>query len=215
MCHHEGVIGLKRLTRSFFEQDTLTVAKELLGTYIVKEINGKVCVGKIVETEAYTGINDKASHAYGNRRTNRTEVMYGKAGCAYIYLIYGMYHLLNIVTNKENEPECVLIRAIEPIKGIEEMMKARFKQPMNVLSPSKQKQLSNGPGKLCQALSITKEMSGYDLCAVHQTFFYLLDKKEQLDYIQTTRINIDYAEEAKNYLYRFYEKDNPFVSVKT
>lgn len=204
---------MQRLQRSFFERDTVSVAKDLIGTYIVRQVEDTIRIGKIVETEAYTGIDDKASHAYGNKRTSRTEVMYGKAGHAYVYLIYGMYDLLNIVTKTENEPEAVLIRAVEPIKGVEEMANARFQSPFHVLPPTKQKQLTNGPGKLCQALSITRDWNGFDLCNPEQHSFYLLPKTEPVTFTTAKRINIDYAEEAKHYLYRFYETNNPYVSV--
>lgn len=208
----ERRIGVK-LQREFYSRDTITVAKELLGKILVHNYNGKLLKGKIVETEAYLGINDKAAHSYGGRKTKRVETMYGPPGIAYVYFIYGMYYCLNIVTQKEGIPEAVLIRAVEPIENIDIMAINRFKKAYNELSEYQKKNLTNGPGKLCMAFDITKEKhNGMDLCG---NKLYLEEgKRENFNIIETTRIGIDYAEEAKDFPYRFYIEGNPYVSVK-
>lgn len=192
-----------KIKRSFYNRDTLVVSEELLGKTLVHVTEEGVTKGKIVEVEAYIGPNDKAAHSYGNRNSSRTKIQYGEGGYAYVYLIYGMYNCMNIVTNKEDMPEAVLIRAVEPLEGIE-LMKKRRKMD-NI------KKLCNGPGKLCQAMGITKENYGDDLCG---ELLYLEDgiivPKKQI--LKTKRINIDYAEEAKDYLWRFSIKGNSYVS---
>lgn len=201
-----------KLTRDFYRRDTVTVAKELLGKVLVHDINGNLLKGKIVETEAYLGFEDKAAHSYGGKRTKRVEVMYGQPGIAYVYLIYGMYYCFNIITKEEGVPEGVLIRAVEPIENINQMAINRFNKPYDELTNYQKRNLTNGPGKLCLALVIDKRLNGIDLCGDR---LYLEDDEEKnLDIVQTTRINIDYAEEAKYFPYRFYIKDNPYVSVK-
>ncbi len=168
--------------------------------HVTKEGTAK---GKIVEVEAYNGLCDKAAHSYKNLRSKRTEIQFGQGGYAYVYLIYGMYHCMNIVTNRENLPEVLLLRALEPFEGID-LRKARRKT-------DKIKNLCSGPGKLCQAMGITKDNYGEDLCG---DSFYLEDtpalKPEEID--RTKRINIDYAQEAKDFLWRFSIKGNSFVS---
>ncbi len=118
-----------KLDRSFYNRNTLIVAKELLGKILVHNIDGKLLKGKIVETEGYLGLRDKAAHSYGGKKTNRVETMYGDPGRAYVYLIYGMYYCLNIVTEEEGSPEAVLIRGVEPLEGIDEMSINRFGNP--------------------------------------------------------------------------------------
>jgi len=202
-----------KLQREFYSRDTITVAKELLGKILVHNYKGKLLKGKIVETEAYLGINDKAAHSYGGRKTKRVETMYGPPGVAYVYFIYGMYYCLNIVTQKEGIPEAVLIRAVEPIENIDLMAINRFKKPYEELNQHQKKNLTNGPGKLCLAFNITKEEhNGMDLCG---NILYLEEgNRENFNIIETTRIGIDYAEEAKDFPYRFYIEGNPYVSVK-
>ncbi|WP_058485298.1 DNA-3-methyladenine glycosylase [Defluviitalea phaphyphila] len=204
---------MKKLNRDFYERDTLIVAKELLGKYIVHNVEGEQLIGKIVETEAYKGAMDKAAHSYKNRRTPRTEVMFGPAGYAYIFLIYGMYSCMNIVTEEENNPCAVLIRAVEPIKGFNNMAKRRFNKNYNELTNTQKLNISNGPGKLCQALNITMQDYGTDLCK-DKLYICEDNKKEKIIIKQDKRINISYAEEAAEYPWRFYIKDNPYVSVK-
>lgn len=202
-----------KLKREFYSRDTITVAKELLGKVLVHNYNGQLLKGKIVETEAYLGLKDKAAHSYGGRKTKRVEVMYGPAGIAYVYFIYGMYYCFNIVTQEEGIPEAVLIRGIEPIENIDLMAINRFNKPYKELTKYQKKNLTNGPGKLCMALNITKEVhNGLDLCG---DILYLEEGNgENFNIVETTRIGIDYAEEAKNFPYRFYIEGNPYVSVK-
>lgn len=194
-----------KLERDFYTRDTLIVAKELLGKLLVRNSPEGIVKGKIVEVEAYVGSIDKACHAYNDLRSKRTEIMYKNGGHAYVFMIYGMYSCMNVVTNKENLGEAVLIRALEPIDGIELMKKRR--------NTEKIKNLTNGPGKLCKALDITKELSGTDLCS---NTLYIEDYEtiSEENIISSKRINIEYAEEAKDFLWRFTIKDNPFISQK-
>lgn len=202
---------MKKLCREFYSRDTETVAKELLGKILVHEINGEKLAGKIVETEAYLGVIDKAAHSYGGRRTSRVEVMYGKAGLSYVFIIYGMYYCFNVVTQKEEIPEAVLIRALEPVEGLDTIANNRFKKNYSDLTKTQIKNLTNGPGKLCDALKINKTLNGEDLC---DNRLYIVDNKETFSIVTSKRIGIDYAEEAKDYLLRFYIQDNKYVSVK-
>ncbi len=140
-----------RLEQDFFARDTVTVARDLLGRLLVRNLNGERLSGLIVETEAYVGESDTACHA-SRGRTPRTQVMYGPPGHYYVYLIYGMYHMLNIVTAAEGQPEAVLIRALLPVEGVERMRKLRGGAPL--------KRLADGPGKLCNALAIDRALNG-------------------------------------------------------
>ncbi|KEI03474.1 DNA-3-methyladenine glycosylase [Clostridium botulinum] len=202
---------LDKIEQNFYKRDTIEVAKELLGKYIVVNEKNEKIVAKIVEVEAYLGINDKAAHSYGGRKTERTRVMYEDGGCVYIFQIYGMYNCLNIVTSHKEIPEAVLIRAVEPISNIDKFSFNRFKKSFNELTRYQQKNITNGPGKLCMAMNITKELNGEDLSSDKM---YILDNKEEFEIISSKRIGIDYAEEAKDYLLRFYIKDNKYVSKK-
>lgn len=188
-----------KLKRAFFLEEGLTIAPKLIGKVIkIKKDDGWYRY-RIVEGELYDGRNDKASHAYPYKRTPRTDVMFMEGGRLYVYFIYGMYHCLNIVVNHEDIPQGVLIRAVEPLdEGF-----IRTKKEMK----------TNGPGKLCKHLGIDKSFYGEDLINSHRIGLYD-DGYRPKKIIATTRINIDYAEEAVDYLWRFYEKDNPFVSQK-
>lgn len=200
-----------RLTREFYARETLQVAKELLGKILVHEVNGVKLSGKIVETEAYIGSVDKACHAYGGKKTPRVETLYGRPGIAYVYFIYGLYHCFNVITKEEGFPEGVLIRAIEPIEGIEVMSKLRFKKSYTELTKAEYKNLTSGPSKLCIAMDINKENNKQDLCSNE---LYIEDSEEEVEIIEAKRIGIDYAEEAKDFLWRFYIKNNMWVSAK-
>lgn len=201
---------MKRLNREFYTRDTLDVAKDLLGKIIVVENETKL-LGKIVEVEAYGGISDKAAHSYGNRKTERTKIMYEEGGYVYVFQIYGMYNCLNIVSSKKDVPEAVLIRAIEPVENIDEFSKNRYGKKFDELTKYQQKNITNGPGKLCMAMNITKKFNGLDLCKDN---IYIVDNDEEFEIVESKRIGIDYAEEAKDYLWRFYIKDNKYVSKK-
>lgn len=202
---------MKKLPRSFYDRDGLIVAKDLLGKYLVHKVKGQELIGKIVEVEAYMGVEDKAAHSYGNKRTPRTEAMFGPPGHAYIYLIYGMYYCMNVVTNQPGIAQAVLIRGIEPVSNIEEMSQYRYHKSLQELTRSQRKNITNGPGKLCKAMHITKEDYGEDLC---KDRLYICEEKDSLNFEICTspRINIGYAEEAAEFPWRFYIKDNPYVS---
>ncbi len=187
------------LSRAFFARDALTVAPALLGKTLLHGDTG----GIIVETEAYVGPHDRACHAYGGRRTARTEPLFGEAGHAYVYLIYGMYCCLNVVTGLPGEPQCVLIRALRPCAGLEAMALRRGGRP--------EKELCRGPGKLCMALDIGRELNTRDMTA--GDFVILPGETVPEDRIERSRrIGIDYAGEAKDYLWRFTVKGDPCVS---
>lgn len=193
---------MKILDRKFYQRDTIIVAKELLGKHMVYKKGGHELIVKITDVEAYTGINDKACHTYGGKRTPRTEVMWGLAGHAYIYLIYGMYACLNVVTEEEGNPCAVLIRGVVPIKNREQMTMNRYGKVYEALSTYQKKNFSNGPGKVCLALGLSKEQNGMDFLSDR---LYIYDSGEDMPYEihEGKRINIDYAEEAADYLWRF------------
>ncbi len=201
---------MKKLTKSFYKGDTIEVAKGLLGKILVHKVGDAELMGRIVEVEAYVGAVDKACHCYNNKRTKRTEVMFGPPGHAYIYLIYGMYYCMNVVTEEEGEGAAVLIRALEPIGGVEEISVNRYNKPYKDLDKRQIINLSNGPGKLCRALNITKNNYKDDLTG---NKLYLLDDGYKVSVIGiSNRINIDYAEEAKDFKWRFFIDGNPYVS---
>jgi len=192
--------GIK-LLRSFYEQPTVDVAKQLLGKYLVRQHPEGATVGRIVETEAYVGPQDLACHA-SKGRTARTEVMFGPAGHAYVYFIYGFYNMLNLVTERKNHPAAVLIRAVEPMTGIE-LMRAR-RQLGNL------RDLASGPGKLCQAFAIDRSLNGADLC---DDVLYVEERGESQPKIRATpRVGVDYAGKWKDKRYRFLVRDSGFVS---
>ena len=201
---------MARLSREFYNGDTVEVAKALLGKHLVRRLpDGTVLAGRLTETEAYVGRCDKACHAYNYRRTERTATLFGPPGHAYIYLIYGMYHCLNVVTEPEGEPAAVLIRAMEPVAGTDTIRRLRFED--KPLTTYRKKNFLNGPGKLCKGLSLTKAENGLDLT---EDTLYLCDSpldfgaplteppKERI--CAGPRIGIDYAEEARDFPWRFW-----------
>ena len=193
----------KILPRSFYERpNVVEIAKDLLGKVMVSNVGGMLCKGKIVEVEAYCGRADKACHAYNGRRTKRTETMYAGGGVAYVYLCYGIHHLFNVVTNIEGMADAVLIRALEPISGMQ-TMKERLK--------SKNNMLTNGPGILSKSMSITTQLNGADLLSGKVWIEY---GDSNIEMIETQRIGIDYAEEDALLPWRFYVKGNEWVSRK-
>ncbi|HHP7242883.1 MAG TPA: DNA-3-methyladenine glycosylase [Cyclobacteriaceae bacterium] len=196
------------LDKSFYlRQDCVAVARALIGKNLFSNIEGVLTAGKIVETEAYCGENDKASHAYGGRRTTRTEIMYQEGGVAYVYLIYGIYHLFNVVTNAQDTPHAVLVRALEPNTGIETMMRRRR---LNEIK----KNLTGGPGLLTQALGIKRSHSGTSLLG-DQLWIEDVDEVVTDDQIESDRrVGVDYAEEYSAYPWRFFLKANKWVSKK-
>ena len=197
--------GTTKLPREFYTRPSvLTVARELLGKLLVVPArNGTRVSGLIVEAEAYRGPHDRAAHSYGGRRTKRTETMFGIGGTAYVFFVYGMYYQFNVVTNVPEMPHAVLIRAVEPVEGIELMRKRRHLQPDH--------NLTNGPGKLCLALGIDRKLDGADLLGNR----VWLEEGETITRSRIAsgpRIGIDYAEEWVDKPWRFWVKNNPFVS---
>ena len=194
------------LAEDFYtRKDVVQVAKDLLGKVLVTGFEEKLTSGIIVETEAYAGVSDKASHAYGGRRTNRTETMYAKGGTAYVYLCYGIHHLFNVVTNDADVPHAVLIRGIEPLDGIDTMLERRNKEK---LTPA----LTAGPGTLSMALGIHTKHSGLSLFGEEM---YIEDRGIKLmsnDIIACSRVGVAYAEEDAYLPYRFSIKGNKYVS---
>lgn len=200
--------NITKLPLSFYQRkNVLQIARELLGKLIVTKFNGIVTIARIVETEAYAGIADKASHAYDGRRTGRNEVMYGEGGFAYVYLCYGMHHLFNVITNRDEIPHAVLVRAGEPIKGVEEMCRRTGKKKLDG-------SLTRGPGNFSKALGIYTSHSGISLQSKE---LFLADdgfryKRKQI--MASPRIGVDYAGEDALLPYRFFIQGNPFVSGK-
>lgn len=190
------------LGRDFYDRDTLQVAQELLGCRLVREVEGELLAGRITETEAYIGRCDKACHAYGYKRTNRTETLFAQPGTAYLYLIYGMYTCLNFVTEPVGEPAAVLIRSITAIEGEQTMARLRFGRPVAELNAYQRKNFLNGPGKVCKALNLDRSMNGHDLLTPP---LYVLPRDVELPAIHCgPRIGVDYAQEAKDFPWRFW-----------
>lgn len=196
-----------KLSREFYTRgNVLTVARDLLGKLlVVPAADGQRVSGMIAEVEAYRGPEDRASHAYGGRRTRRTETMYQEGGVAYVYFVYGMYYQFNVVSNVAGTPHAILVRALEPVEGIELMRERRHLHPDH--------NLTNGPGKLCIALGIDRELDAADL----------LGDRVWLEEFQTVsprriargpRIGIDYADEWIDKPWRFWIRDNSYVSRK-
>lgn len=197
---------MKKLPLSFYNRkDVVKIAKELLGKIIVTSFDGEITSGRIVETEAYAGIVDKASHSFAGKRTARNEHMYSAPGTAYIYICYGMHQMMNIVTNAKEIPDAVLIRAIEPLKGIDIMLKRTGKKTLD-------KTLTRGPGNVGKALGIFKHHSG--LYLLDDEIYVLDDSKKIPDEAIgiSKRIGVDSAGEDALLPYRFYVKGNPYVS---
>ncbi len=194
------------LPESFYtRKDVVKIAQELLGKVLVTNIDGIYTSGMIVETEAYAGAADKASHAHGNRRTKRTEIMFGQGGMAYVYLCYGIHHLFNVVTNMRDVPHAVLIRAVEPLEGIEHMLERRGKEK---LTPS----LTAGPGAMSMALGIHTSQTGKSLL---DNEIYIEDRGFRIpskDIVPGTRVGVAYAQEDAYLPYRFFIRGNKYVS---
>jgi len=197
-----------KLKAAFYERDDVVkIAKELIGKILVTNFDGALTAARIAETEAYNGVADKASHAYNNRRTARTEIMFGSGGNAYVYLCYGIHHMFNIVTNKQDTPHAVLVRAAEPLYGIDTMLERSGKSKPDYT-------LTKGPGNIGKALGIHTSHTGYSLLGNH---IYIIDDGDsayQQHIESSVRIGVDYAAEDALLPYRFYVKGNPYVSGK-
>jgi len=192
---------MKPLPRSFYARPVLTVAREAIGKILVHETAEGRVAGRIVEAEAYQGPEDRAAHSYGGRRTARTEVMFGAPGHAYVFFVYGMHWHVNLVTTAVDAPHAVLIRAVEPLEGVELMAARRG------LSAGS-RDLTNGPGKLCQAFAIGKSSYGADLCA--GPLFLSQGTRPRVS--RAPRIGIDYAGAWAARPWRFFEHASPWVS---
>jgi DNA-3-methyladenine glycosylase len=195
---------MERLRRAFFARDTLTVARELLGQRLVRMLDGQRLCGRIVEVEAYIGEEDRASHARCGV-TRRNAPMYGPPGHAYIYLVYGMHHCLNVVTEREGYPAAVLIRALEPLEGVEQMRTRRGGRP--------DVQLTSGPARLCQALEIDRRFDGADLCVPDARLFLEEDAVVPDEAVATgPRVGVRGDDVALTVPWRFYVRDSRYVS---
>jgi len=197
---------MKKLPIEFYSRDNVVqVAKDLLGKIIITKFDGVITSARIMETEAYIGITDKASHSYNGKRTARNEHMYAEPGIAYVYICYGMHHLFNVVTNKKNIPDAVLIRAAEPLQGIDTMLKRTGKKKLDHT-------LTRGPGNVGKALGIAKVHSGLSLRGNSISIIddgYVPEKKS---IGASKRIGVESAGAAALYPYRFYIRGNKFVS---
>lgn len=191
-----------KLKRQFFQRPTLEVARNLIGKVLVRRVRGRNLAGKIVETEAYVGPHDLACHA-SKGKTSRTSIMFEAGGCAYVYMIYGFYFCLNAVTEAEDYPAAVLIRAVEPLDHLNVMRKFRK-------YPDRDTNIASGPGKLCMAMGIDKTLNGEDLTGYT---LWIEDRRLEVGRIVVSpRIGVDYAGEYKDKPWRFYVEGNPHVS---
>ena len=199
---------MKKLSLDFYRRENvLQIAEELMGKLLITNKDGILTSGRIVECEAYAGTPDKASHAFGGRRTNRNEIMYGEGGTAYVYLCYGIHHLFNVVTHAKDTPHAILVRSLEPVKGMKDMLIRTGKSKVD-------NTLTRGPGNVSRALGIfTKDngtlLTGKNIYLADDGFVYA--KKE---IFTSPRIGVDYAGKDALLPYRFYIKGNPFVSGK-
>ena len=202
---------MARLSREFYLGDTVEIAQALLGKYLVRWLDGEMLAGRITETEAYIGRCDKACHAYNYRRTPRTSTLFAPPGTAYVYLIYGIYHCLNFVTEPEGEPAAVLLRSVEVVSGLEAACRLRYGKGWASLTPAQRRNLTNGPGKVCKALDLTTAQNRLDLTG--DTLFLcdsladigLAEPPHEPERLCTgPRIGVDYAEEAKDFPWRFW-----------
>ena len=204
---------MARLSREFYAQDTLEAARALLGKVLVRRLDGETLAGRIVETEAYVGRCDKACHAYGWRKTERTKTLYAPPGTAYVYLIYGMHCCLNFVTEPEGEPAAVLIRGLSPRHNQDIIAENRFHCKCGAMTAYQKKNFLNGPGKVCAGLNIDRRLNGLPygseelfLCARPEDAGLPPCPQDSgpLDIQVGKRIGIDYAEEAVHFPWRFY-----------
>jgi DNA-3-methyladenine glycosylase len=194
-----------RLGKKFYIREVTTVAKELLGKTFVKIVDGETVSAKIVEVEAYYGAIDEAAHSFGGK-TKRNKVMFNEGGSLYVYFIYGTHYCCNVVTRLQNDGSAVLIRAVEPLTGIDYLAENRYGKTK--LTEKELMGLTNGPGKICKAFNITKKENGIDLSG-EEVFLLDAKKVDKSKIVQTVRVGIKKSAELP---WRFYLKDNPFVS---
>ena len=198
------------LEKNFYKKDTLSLAKDLLGKIMVRRVNDKIMKAKIVETEAYLGIKDRACHTFNNNKTERNKILYMDCGTLYVYQTYGIHFLLNISSVGENIPEGVLIRAVEPLSDLNIFSQNRFNKDYEDLSPYQKKNLTNGPAKLTKALLIDKSLNGKDIFGKN---LYIEDADSSFEISVDRRVGIDYSKEARDLPYRFFIKNNPYISL--
>ena len=200
---------MESLPAAFYARDTVRVARALLGKYLLRRLDGAWLAAIICETEAYVGRCDKACHAYGYRRTPRTETLFAAPGTAYVYFVYGMHHCLNAVTEPEGEPSAVLIRAARPLVGRDAMALRRHGRPWGALTPAQRRALLDGPGRLCQAFAVDRAfdraslVAGPDLLIAAEAPELGLGLRRPRGIRATPRIGIGYAEEARAFPWRF------------
>jgi DNA-3-methyladenine glycosylase len=195
------------LNKNFYMgEDVVAISRNLLGKILYTFIDQKITAGKIVETEAYSGKIDRASHAYPNRKTRRNAIMFEEGGVAYVYLIYGIHHMFNVVTSSMGIPNAVLIRALEPITGLETMCERRGKTNLH--------KLTSGPGSLSLAMGIDLNLYG---CSLQSQRLWIEDSGILVNdnqIVATSRVGVDYADEDAFLPWRFYIRDNPWISRK-
>ena len=199
-----------RIERDFFMTNAVSLSKKLLGKILIRKLGEEILKCRIVEVEAYMGTKDKGSHTYNDRKTERTKYYWLQGGHLNVYLIYGTNHCFNIIANVEEKPQGCLIRAVEPIEGIEIISQNRQLTNKKKYVHSIYN-LTNGPGKVCSALQIDRTYNGHDICNSNEIFL-IHDPGYQFKIKSSPRINIDYAEEYKEKLWRFFIKNNPYVS---
>ena len=200
------VAAMDPLPRVFYNRDTLEVARDLLSKHLVRVLpGGEMLVCRITETEGYVGRIDKACHAYGYKRTPRTQTLFAPPGTAYVYLIYGMYHCLNFVTEGEGEPCAVLIRGAQAVTNGDIISENRFQCKLGELTPYQRKNFLNGPGKLCRGLALTREQNGLDLTDPAGGLYVCGGPAPDPGTVRVgKRIGIDYAQEAADFPWRFW-----------
>lgn len=205
---YKKLTAMKKLSLEFYRRkDVLKISEELIGKVLVTRWNGILTSGRIVECEAYAGPADKAAHSYGGRRTKRTEIMYASGGVSYVYFCYGIHHMFNVVTNIQDEPNAILVRALEPLKGVDEMLRRTAKAKAD-------NTLTRGPGNVCKAMGIFTMHTGTslrssELYIAEDSFSY-----SPAEIVTSPRIGVDYAGKDALLPYRFYVKGNPYVSGK-
>lgn len=198
---------MEPLTADFYSRDTVSVARALLGKRLVRVLeDGTPLTCRITETEAYAGAEDRACHGFGYRRTPRTETLFARPGTVYIYLIYGMYHCLNLVTEREGEPCAVLIRGAEPDGNADIIANNRFGCKLSELTSRQRRDLLRGPGRLCLGLGLTRAQNGLDATQT-RSGLYVCDGPAPSEIFSGKRIGVDYAGEAADFPWRFWTED--------
>lgn len=198
--------SMKKLPREFYMRDTVKVTKDVLGKVFVHQMDGEICRARIVDVEAYLGTDDKAAHSYSGRPTKRTAPMFEAGGIAYVYLVYGLHYVMNIVTEREGVPEAIMLRGVQMLDLDDKVALRRYRKPRHKLTKTQVKNLSNGPGKLTQAMGITTKLSGVSLTGDILWLEEDEKSKEPFDIGVDKRIGIDYAEEAVDFPLRFFIK---------